>query len=76
VHIGAGHEIWFSYPTGDTLPATADGRFRGNARQVLSLSEEKGLEITARSLWTEWTGTPIDYNYAQGLLEQYNSDDR
>jgi hypothetical protein len=75
VHRGAGNEIWFSYPGGATLPATADGRFRGNARQVLSLSEEKGLEITARSLWTEWTGTPIDYNYAQGILAQYDPDD-
>jgi hypothetical protein len=75
VHRGAGNEIWFSYPGGATLPATADGRFRGNARQVLSLSEEKGLEITARSLWTEWTGTPIDYNYAQGLLAQYDPPD-
>jgi hypothetical protein len=76
VHVGAGNEIWFSYPGGATLPATADGRFRGNARQVLSLSEEKGLEITARSLWTEWTGEPIDYNYAQGILAQYDPDDR
>jgi len=54
---------------------TADRRFRGNARQVLSLSEEKGLEITARRLWTEWTSGPIDYNYAQGILEQYGPDD-
>jgi hypothetical protein len=75
VHRGAGNEIWFSYPGGATLPATADGRFRGNARQVLSLSEEKGLEITAKSLWTEWTGEPIDYCYAQELLEQYDPGD-
>ena len=76
VHRGAGNEIWFSYPGGATLPATADGRFRGYARQVLSLSEEKGLEITAKSLWTEWTGEPIDYNYAQGILAQYDPDGR
>ena len=42
---------------------------------MLSLSEEKGLEITPRSLWTEWAGGPIDYNYAQGILEQYDPDD-
>jgi hypothetical protein len=47
-----------------------------NARQVLSLSDEKGLEITAKSLWTEWTGEPIDYNYAQGILAQYDPDGR
>jgi hypothetical protein len=72
VHRGAGNEIWFSYPTGDTLPATADGRFRGNARRVLSLSEAKGLQITPQTLPADCGGA-IDYNYAQGLLEQYDS---
>ena len=40
---------------------------------MLSLSEEKGLEIDARSLWTEWTGGDVDYNYAQGVLAQYDT---
>jgi hypothetical protein len=35
VHRGAGNEIWFSYPGGATLPATADGRFRGHAYPVV-----------------------------------------
>jgi hypothetical protein len=72
VHRGAGNEIWFSYPTGDTLPATADGRFRGNAQRVISLSEAKGLQITPWTLPAD-CGGEIDYNYAQGLLEQYDS---
>jgi hypothetical protein len=72
VHRGAGNELWFSYPGGATLPATADGRFRGNARRVISLSEAKGLQITPRTLPAD-CGGEIDYNYAQGLLEQYDS---
>jgi hypothetical protein len=71
VHRGAGNKIWFSYPGGATLPATADGRFRGNARRVISLSEAKGLQITPRTLPAD-CGGEIDYNYAQGLLEQYD----
>jgi hypothetical protein len=69
----------------DVLPADGEGTHAEcddgghvsaeNARQVLSLSEEKGLEITAKSLWTEWTGEPIDYCYAQELLEQYDPGD-
>ena len=69
----------------DVLPADGEGTHAEcddgghvsaeNARQVLLLSEEKGLEITAKSLWTEWTGEPIDYCYAQELLEQYDPGD-
>jgi hypothetical protein len=70
VHRGAGSEIGFSYPGGDTLPASADGRFRGNARRVCSLSEDKALDITPRTLPPDWAGEIMDYNYAQGLLEQ------
>jgi hypothetical protein len=76
VHIGAGNEIWFSYPTGDTLPATADGRFRGNAELIRVLSAEKELEINPRTLPPEWDPGPMDYNYAQQLLEQYDREDR
>jgi hypothetical protein len=76
VHSGAGNEIWFSYPTGDTLPATADGRFRGNAELVRVLSAEKDLEITPRTLPPEWDDGPMDYNCAQQLLEQYDREDR
>jgi hypothetical protein len=72
VHAGAGGEIWFSYPSGETLPATADGRFRGNARRVRSLIEEKGLEITPATLPPKWTGEVMDYNHAQILLEHYD----
>jgi hypothetical protein len=39
---------------------------------VLSLSEEKGLRITPRTLPAD-CGGEIDYDYAQGLLEQYDS---
>ena len=74
VHRGAGHEIWFSYPGGVTLPATADGRFRGNLRRVMSLSEAKGLRITPRTLPAD-CGGEIDYGYTQGVLEQYDEDD-
>lgn len=76
VHSGAGNEIWFSYPTGDTLPATADGRFRGNAERVRVLSAQKALEITPRTLPPEWDDGPMDYNCAQQLLEQYDREDR
>lgn len=76
VHVGAGNEIWFSYPTGDTLPSTADGRFRGNAERVRALSAQKSLEITPRTLPPEWDDGPMDYNYAQQLLEQYDQEDR
>jgi hypothetical protein len=41
---------------------------------VLSLSEEKGLQITPRTLSANCGGA-IDYNYAQGLLEQYDPGD-
>jgi hypothetical protein len=64
VHVGAGNEIWFSYPRGDTLPATADGCFRGNARLIRVHSAEKNLEITPRTLPPEWDSGPMDYNYA------------
>jgi hypothetical protein len=76
VHVGAGSEIWFSYPSGDTLPATADGRFRGNAELVPVHSAEKGIEITPRTLPPNWGGEIMDYNYAQQLLEQYEREDR
>jgi hypothetical protein len=76
VHIGAGNEIWFSYPAGDTLPATADGRCRGNAELIRVFSAKKELDITARTLPPEWDPGPMDYNYAQQLLEQYDREDR
>jgi hypothetical protein len=76
VHVGAGNEIWFSYPSGDTLPATADGRFRGNAELVRVHNAEKGIEITPRTLPPNWGGEIMDYNYAQQLLEQYEREDR
>ncbi len=72
VHAGAGGENWFSYPSGATLPATADGRFRGNVRRVRSLSEAKGLQITPATLPPRWTGEVMDYNHAQILLEHYD----
>jgi hypothetical protein len=76
VHVSAGKEIWFSYPTGDTLPATADGRCRGNAELIRVFSAEKDLEITPRTLPPEWDPGPMDYHYAQQLLEQYDREDR
>jgi len=39
---------------------------------VLSLREVKGLQITPRTLPAN-CGGEIDYDYAQGLLEQYDS---
>ena len=72
VHKGGGGEVWFSDPGGSILPATADGRFRGNAGRVLSLSRSKGLDITPRTLPPDWAGEAMDYNYAQGLLAQYD----
>ena len=41
---------------------------------MLSLSEAKGLRITPRTLPAD-CGGEIDYNYTQGLLEQYDSSD-
>lgn len=76
VHVGAGNEIWFSHPTGDTLTATADGRCRGNVDLVRVLSAEKSLEITPRTLPPEWDDGPMDCNYAQQLLQQYDREDR
>ena len=76
VHVGAGKEIWFSYPGGDTLPATADGRFRGNAELIRVFSAEKEIQITPQTLPPNWGGERMDYNYAQQLLEQYDPEDR
>ena len=75
VHVGAGNEIWFCYPGGDTLPMNADGRCRGNAERVLALSEENGAHITPKTLPPHWGGESMDYNHAQQLLEPYDRED-
>ena len=75
-HRGAGHKIRFSYPDGDTLPATADGRFRGNAELIREHSVEKDLEITPRTLPPNWGGEIMDFNHARQLLGQYDREDR
>jgi hypothetical protein len=53
----------------------APPRSVGAGREI-SLSEEKSLEITPRTLPPHWGGETMDYNYAQQLLEQYDREDR
>jgi hypothetical protein len=71
VHTGAGHEIWFSYPSGDTLPASADGRYRGNAVLIEVQNRNNGLDIGPKTLPPRWGGEVMDYDYAQSLLQQW-----
>jgi hypothetical protein len=71
VHCGAGQEIWFSYPTGDTLPASADGRYRGNSAVIRVQNRNNGLDIGPRTLPPRWGGEVMDYDYAQSLLQQW-----
>jgi hypothetical protein len=58
-------EIWFIYPDGRTLPASRDGRFRGNAESIRIDNDNNGLEITPETLPTLWRGEIMDQDLAQ-----------
>ncbi|MDT8321844.1 MAG: HNH endonuclease signature motif containing protein, partial [Xanthomonadales bacterium] len=68
---GPGDEIRFSYPGGDPLPASADGRYRGNAVRIKMQNHENGLDIGPRTLPPRWRGEVMDYDHAQFLLQQW-----
>ncbi|MDT8322171.1 MAG: DUF222 domain-containing protein [Xanthomonadales bacterium] len=70
VHRAPGNEIRFSYPGGDSLPVTADGRYRGNVTRIKVQNREKGLDIGAKTLPPRWRGEVMDYDHAQFLLQQ------
>ena len=73
VHRGPGNEIGFSYPGGDKLPASAAGRYRGNAVRIKMQNHENGLDIGPRTLPPRWRGEVMDYDHAQFLLQQWDS---
>lgn len=68
VHSKADGEIWFSYPDDRTLPANADGRFRGNANRIKVENARNGIKITPETLPPEWYGDSPDYHIVQVML--------
>ena len=60
-----GGEIWFIYPDGRTLPASPDGRFRGNSDTIRADNYNNGLDITSETLPTLWRGEVMDQDLAQ-----------
>jgi hypothetical protein len=69
VHADGG--IRFTYPDGKELPATFDGRFRGNAESVNATNQANGLEITAATLPSLWRGERMDPDLAQlGMMSR------
>jgi len=58
-------EIRFIYPDGKTLPASPDGRFRGNVKSAQVENYNNGLEINPETLAPLWRGEIMDQDLAQ-----------
>ena len=69
VHSGPAGHIGFSYPGGNALPATADGRFRGNVVPLRVANVRSGLRITPRTLPPDWDGGRMDADLAQLAMQ-------
>ena len=69
VRVQADGNIRFSYPDGRNLPATNDGRFRGNATAVLEENHRNDLQITPETLPSLWTGEKMDQSLAQAAMQ-------
>jgi hypothetical protein len=71
VRVQADGGIRFTYPDGRDLPATFDGRFRGNAESINATNQANGLEITAATLPSLWRGERMDQDLAQlGMMSR------
>jgi hypothetical protein len=69
VRMGPGGEVCFSYPDGAALPATADGRFRGNVVALRTAHARSGLRITPSTMRPNWDGEHMDADLAQLAMQ-------
>jgi hypothetical protein len=60
----------FTLPDGNTLPDTADGRFRGNVRAIRTANRRNGLKITPMTAVPRWCGEKMDDSLAVLALVQ------
>jgi hypothetical protein len=69
VRMEPGGEVCFSYPDRDFLPATADGRFRGNVVALRVANARSGLRLTPQTLPPDWRGERMDADLAQLAMQ-------
>jgi hypothetical protein len=63
--------IHFSLPDGKVIPQGPDTRFSGNVVALRSRNQEKGLNITSKTVVTKWCGEKMDHQMAVlGLLQR------
>jgi len=70
VHPKANGRIDFTDPKGQTIPVTADGRFRGNVGSLTDENSQNGVEITAETGKCWWGGEGMDDNHAMTCMLQ------
>jgi hypothetical protein len=69
VKVQADGSIRFSYPDGRDLPATNDGRFRGNVTFIFKENQTNDLQITHETLPSLWDGEEMDQSLAQAAMQ-------
>jgi len=60
----------FSLPNGETIPATADRRSRGNVVHICETNRRNGLAITPQTAVPQWNGERMDAELAVLALIQ------
>jgi hypothetical protein len=67
----ASHEMIFSDPKGQTIPAAPETRSRGNVFSIFAAHRQAGLEITPKTSIPNWLGEQMDDSMAvEGMLQQ------
>jgi hypothetical protein len=64
LHAQPSGDFTFTLPNGETLPATADGRSRGNVDHICEANRRNGLAITPQTSVPLWGGERMDSQLA------------
>ena len=71
IRCGAGGEITFSNPQGQTIPAAPQTRSRGNVFALFAAHQQAGIHITPETPIPDWHGERMDDSMAvEGLLQR------